>query len=88
MDVEGIKLPIDTLLMSFIEAQAEEAHKSQGYDIAGLLDIEEDTAYAQLTKVQISKTKKALRQLLSSHAGQRRLAAILSIAIKASVDRL
>lgn len=75
------------MIMSFIKHQRK-ALRAEGAEQAGLLDANQDNAYAQLTKEEINKTEKALRQLMGQHASKRRLAAILSIAIKAAAGKM
>lgn len=83
------KKTIGDLLMDFLNEQAQVARAARGNsDEAGLLDAEADGAFAQLTRRNLAATERALRQLLENDAGERRLAAILSIAVKHAMGKL
>jgi len=74
-------------IMDFLRGQAELARKSNvAFDEEGLLDAKADTAYTQLTRIELSNTEEALGKMLDKHAGGRRLAAILSFAIKYAAE--
>lgn len=82
-ETTGAEHEISKHIMAFLNEQAEVVRKARGgQDEAGLLDAERDHAYAQLTRRELGNTEKALRKILLNDAGPRRLAALLSVAIK------